>query len=82
MIGRFAGARRGNGTSLGEGGGFGGRFSFWPSDFLALAEGLGPRTFGFFMAMDLPFSTSRRGVNVCWWLNLSHSGVFLEGGAE
>lgn len=36
--------------SFGGGGGFWGRFNFWPSDFLAFSEGLGPRTSGFFMA--------------------------------
>src|SRR5262245_39099384 len=47
---------RGDSKSFGEGGGFCGRFNFWPSDFLAFSEGLGPRTSGFFMAR-LPEST-------------------------
>jgi len=47
---------RGDSKSLGEGGGFCGRFNFWPRDFLAFSEGLGPRTSGFFMAR-LPEST-------------------------
>ena len=43
------GARRGGGRLSGVGGGFGGRFNFWPSDFLAFSDGLGPRASGFFM---------------------------------
>lgn len=51
-MGRLCGFRRGNGRSLGDGGGFGGRFSFSPNDCFALEEGEGPRTSGFFIAWD------------------------------
>ena len=48
-LGRLGGDRRGGGRLSGVGGGFGGRFNFWPSAFRAFSDGLGPRASGFFM---------------------------------
>lgn len=54
LIGRLAGDRRGGGRLSGVGGGFGGRFNFWPSALCAFFDGLGPRASGFFMKNNLP----------------------------
>jgi hypothetical protein len=57
LTGRLGGFLRGGGRSLGVGGGLGGRFNFWPRDFFAFSDGVGPRASGFFIAMRalLPF---------------------------
>lgn len=54
LTGRLAGARRGGGRLSGVGGGFGGRFNFWPSALCAFSDGLGPRASGFFMENYYP----------------------------